>query len=91
MGGFRSRYQESLCTGLQTRSGVQDLYPLAKRGQPISQRASGHLGLKDKGRSGGVGGEQEMEPVAVSLMAPERKKKHKAAELRGDINRAVRH
>lgn len=39
----------------------------------------------------GVGGEREMEPVAVSLMAPERKKKHKAAELRGDINRAVRH
>lgn len=52
------------------RSGLQDSYPLARREQPISQRALGQLGLKDKGRRG-----QGMEPVAVSLMAPEREKK----------------
>lgn len=55
---------------------------------PKSFRASRPQGQRQEW---GVGGEQEMEPVAVSLMAPERKKKHKAAELRGDINRAVRH
>lgn len=57
--------------------------PRATRGQLISRRAVGQLGLKDKGRRG-----QGMEPMAGSLMAP--KKTHKAGELQGDINRAVR-
>lgn len=53
--------------------------------QPVSQRAMGLLGLKDKGRQG-----QGKELVAGSLMAL-KKKKHKIGELWGDINRAVRH
>lgn len=74
--GVRRAWGPEVCIhrAVLSESSGQGPCPPAGGGQPVSQRAVGLPGLKDKGRRG-----QGKELVAGSLMAP--KKNHKTGEL----------